>query len=61
MNTGAGARWKRMKAWRTSASAALSTCDVQITGARRARCKVIAEQLGYSDDHIDDRLPMEPS
>lgn len=39
----------------------LGTCDVLITEARRARCKVIAERLGYSDDHIDDRLPMEPS
>jgi hypothetical protein len=39
----------------------LSTCDVPITEARRARCKVIAERLGYGDDHIDDRLPAHPS
>jgi hypothetical protein len=39
----------------------LSTCVVPITEARRARCKVIAERLGYSDDHIDDWLPAHPS
>ncbi|MER6612316.1 hypothetical protein [Streptomyces xantholiticus] len=39
----------------------LSTCEVTITEARRARYKAIGEQLGYSDDHIDDRLPALPS
>jgi hypothetical protein len=39
----------------------LSTCDAPITEARRDRCKVIAERLGYSNDHIDGWLPVERS
>ncbi|UYQ65363.1 hypothetical protein [Streptomyces peucetius] len=38
----------------------LCTCDVTISEARRARFESIGERLGYSDDHIDDRLPDSP-
>jgi hypothetical protein len=38
----------------------LGTCDVTIDEDRRARFEAIAERLGYSDDHVEDRLPVDP-
>ncbi|MGN9789730.1 hypothetical protein ACTMTU_01265 [Streptomyces sp. OZ13] len=38
----------------------LGTCDVTIDGDRRARFEAIAERLGYSEDHVEDRLPVDP-
>ncbi|WP_328501963.1 hypothetical protein OG828_20545 [Streptomyces sp. NBC_00457] len=35
----------------------LHACDVPITEAQRTRYMVIGERFGYSEDHIDDRLP----
>jgi hypothetical protein len=35
-------------------------CDVTIDGDRRARFEAIAERLGYSEDHVEDRLPVDP-
>jgi hypothetical protein len=38
----------------------LGTCDVTIDGDRRARFEAIAGRLGYSEDHVEDRLPVNP-
>ncbi|MFI6448044.1 hypothetical protein [Kitasatospora sp. NPDC050543] len=38
----------------------LATYDVPVTDAQRTRYQALADQLGYSPDHLDDRLPRRP-
>lgn len=35
----------------------LLTYDVPVPDARRDRCRALGERLGFSADHLDDRLP----
>ena len=35
----------------------IGACEITITEGTRTRYKSIAYQLGYGDDHIDERLP----
>lgn len=36
-------------------------CEIAITEGTRTRYKSIADQLGYGDGHIDERLPPSPA
>lgn len=35
----------------------LCTCEVRVTEAQHTRFRAIGERFGYSEDHVDDRLP----
>ncbi|WNO71690.1 hypothetical protein [Streptomyces sp. AM8-1-1] len=39
----------------------VGACEIAVPEGPRTRYKAIADQLGYSDDHIDERLPPGPA